>query len=67
MNPFLSHLTSKTNVGLYMIILFATALVMTHNLTAEAVDLIKWVGGSFFLVRGVANFQGPTPPQGPST
>jgi len=50
------HLESKTNGALIILLLAIIGLAIIGKLTQEAVDALKWVGGSFFMVRGVANF-----------
>lgn len=49
------HLTSKTNGGLIVLLLVVIGLALIDKLTSEAVDAIKWLGASFFLVRTGAN------------
>lgn len=51
----LQHLESKTVVGLTVLLVVVVGLAIMGKLTPEAVDAIKWLGGSFFMVRSVAN------------
>lgn len=51
----LQHLESKTIIGLMLLIAMIMSLTLLGKLTPEAVDAIKWVGSSFFLVRTGAN------------
>lgn len=41
--------------GLLLILLVATGLAVSGHLTAEAADVLKWVGASFLSVRVAAN------------
>ena len=50
-----NHLESKTMAGLALLLLVAVILVFAGKLTPEAVDVLKWVGGSFMAVRVAAN------------
>lgn len=52
----LLNLQSKTVLGLLSMLALATIMALLGKLTPELVDVIKWVGGSFFAVRGIANF-----------
>lgn len=49
-------LLSKTNIGLYVLLVLAVVLVVLGKLTPEMVEVIKFIGGSFFAVRAVANY-----------
>lgn len=49
------HLESKTNGALLILLLAVMLLAALGKLTPEAVEAIKWLGGSFFMVRGIAN------------
>ena len=49
------HLESKTNGGLIVLLVVIVGLAAFGKLTSEAVEAIKWVGSSFFLVRTGAN------------
>lgn len=51
----LQHLESKTVVGLTILLAIIVALAVMGKLTPEAVDAIKWVGGTFMGVRAAAN------------
>lgn len=50
------QLQSKTVLGLLLILLLAAGLSLAGKLTAEMVDVIKWVGASYMAVRGIANY-----------
>lgn len=50
-----NHLESKTMAGLAAILLVAVGCSVLGELTAEMVDVLKWVGGSFMGMRAVAN------------
>lgn len=50
-----NHLESKTMAGLALIILVAVGCALVGKLTAEMVDVLKWVGSSFMAMRAVAN------------
>lgn len=49
------HLESKTIVGFLLLLATIIGLALSGKLTSEAVDAIKWLGGSFMLVRTAAN------------
>lgn len=49
------HLVSKTNGALLLLLAVVVGLAVTDHLTEPAVEAIKWLGTSFFGVRGVAN------------
>ena len=49
------HLESKTNGGLLLFLAVIVGLALAGKLTPEAVESIKWLGASFFLVRTTAN------------
>lgn len=51
----LQHLDSKTIFGLLLLLACIMLLAFTAHLTAEAVDALKWIGGTFMGVRTVAN------------
>jgi hypothetical protein len=51
----MNHLTSKTMAGLLLILLIAVGLTLMGKLTAEAADVLKWIGGSFLAMRAAAN------------
>lgn len=57
-NTFLmqKHLESKTIVGLLLILATAILMGCLGKLTPEMVEILKWIGGSFMMVRTVANF-----------
>lgn len=48
-------LESKTMLGFAVLLITVVVMALLNKLSPEFVDLIKWVGGSFFAVRGVAN------------
>jgi hypothetical protein len=50
-----SFYISKTNSGLLLFLVLIVTLTLLGKLTQEAVDAIKWLGASFFLVRTGAN------------
>lgn len=50
------HLESKTVIGLLIILGLASVMALLGKLTPELVDVIKYVGSGFMLVRGVANY-----------
>jgi hypothetical protein len=52
----LASLQSKTLIGLLFILAIAVALQLAGKLSAEMVDVLKYVGGFYFGVRGVANY-----------
>jgi hypothetical protein len=57
-----NHLQSKSMAGLAAILLIAVLAAIFHLLTAELVDVLKWVGGSFMAMRAVANYsEGKSP------
>jgi len=59
------HLESKTVIGFTVLLLTIVGLALAGKLSAEAVESIKWLGGSFFAVRAVANYaESKGPPQG---
>ena len=51
----LATLDSKTIVGLLVLLLVIVGLAIAGKLSPEAVDAIKWVGGTFMGVRIAAN------------
>lgn len=51
----MNHLKSKTVVGFSLLLATIIGLALYGKLTQEAVDAIKWLGGSFMLVRTAAN------------
>jgi threonine/homoserine/homoserine lactone efflux protein len=51
----LTHLQSKTVLGLITILVVACVMALLGKLTPELVDVIKWVGASYMAVRAVAN------------
>ncbi len=51
----MNHLESKTVVGMLLLLASILGLALTGKLTPEAVDAIKWLGGSFMMVRTAAN------------
>lgn len=52
----ISMLESKTVVGLLVILGIACGMSLLGKLTPELVDVIKYIGGGYMAVRGVANF-----------
>lgn len=50
------HLESKTNGGLILILSVVVLLALINRLTADVIELIKWLGSSFFAVRTMANY-----------
>lgn len=46
-----THLQSKTILGFLLLLASILGLAAFGKLTPEAVDAIKWLGGSFMLVR----------------
>lgn len=46
---------SKTVLGLGILLLVIVGLALAGKLTPEAVDALKWIGGSYMAVRVVAN------------
>jgi hypothetical protein len=51
----MQHLESKTMIGLAVLLASILLLAALGKLTAEAVEAIKWLGGSFMSVRVAAN------------
>lgn len=51
----MQNLQSKTIIGLLVLLLVIIGLAIAGKLTPEAVDVIKWIGGTFMAVRVVAN------------
>ena len=49
------HLESKTVIGLLILLGCIVALALAGKLTSEAIEGLKWIGGSYMGVRGVAN------------
>lgn len=49
------HLESKTVFGLLILLLVVVGLSLSGKLTPEAVEAIKWIGGTFMTVRVAAN------------
>lgn len=49
------HVTSKTNGALLLLLAVVVGLAVVGKLTAEAVEAVKWLGGTFMGVRAVAN------------
>lgn len=48
-------LESKTIFGLIFLVLVTAIFALIGKLTPEVVDIIKWIGSSFFIVRTAAN------------
>lgn len=40
-------------IGLIILLLIVIGLTLAGKLTAPAVDALKWIGGSFFAMKGV--------------
>lgn len=51
----MSHLESKTMVGLAAILVIAVGCAVLGKLSPEMVDVLKWVGTSFLGMRAVTN------------
>lgn len=49
-------LSSKTVIGFLVLLVTIVGLALLGKLTAEAVEAIKWLGGSYFAVRVTANY-----------
>jgi hypothetical protein len=49
------HLQSKTNGALLILLVVIIGLSLAGKLTQEAVEALKWIGSSFFVVRMGAN------------
>lgn len=49
------HLESKTNGALIVLLIAVVGLALAGKLNSEAVEAVKWLGGTFFAVRGIAN------------
>lgn len=49
------HFKSKTNFPFLLLLGAVLLMACTGKLSAEAVDAIKWLGGTFFGVRAAAN------------
>jgi threonine/homoserine/homoserine lactone efflux protein len=49
------QLESKTVLGLLLLLACIIGLAIFGKLTAEAVDALKWVGGTYMAVRTAAN------------
>lgn len=52
----MQNLQSKTVLGLLTILVIAVGLSLAGKLTADMVEVLKYVGGFYFGVRGVANY-----------
>lgn len=50
-----NHLESKTMAGLALVLGIAVLCALLGKLTAEMVEVLKWVGSSFLGMRAVAN------------
>lgn len=61
----ISHLESKTVVGLSILLIAIIGLALIGKLTQEAVDAIKWVGATYMGVRAAANIAENIPKKGP--
>lgn len=51
----MQHLQSKTVSGLAVLLLCIVGLAIAGKLDAEAVEAIKWIGGTYMGVRAAAN------------
>lgn len=51
----INMLNSKTIIGFLVLLATIIGLSILNKLTPEAVDAIKWIGGAFMAVRGIAN------------
>jgi threonine/homoserine/homoserine lactone efflux protein len=51
----MANLNSKTILGLLVLLIVIVGLAILGKLTPEAVDALKWIGGTFMAVRVVAN------------
>jgi hypothetical protein len=49
------HLVSKTNGALILMLGIVVLLSLTDHLTENTVEALKWIGTSFFGVRGISN------------
>jgi hypothetical protein len=47
---------SKTIIGFLILLACIVGLALAGKLTPEAVEGIKWIGGSFMAVRVTANY-----------
>lgn len=52
----LKSLESKTVIGLLILLGTSVVLALLGKLTPEVVEIVKWVGGAYMGVRGVANY-----------
>jgi threonine/homoserine/homoserine lactone efflux protein len=50
-----NHLHSKTMAGLAIILFIAVGCALLGKLNDQLVEVLKWVGGSFMAMRGMAN------------
>jgi len=50
-----AHLESKTLVGLGILLAVIVGLALIGKLSSEAVEALKWIGGTFMGVRTAAN------------
>jgi hypothetical protein len=51
----LQQLESKTVLGLLTLLAVVVGLALLGKLTPEVVEAVKWIGGSFMMVRTAAN------------
>lgn len=51
----MQHLESKTVAGLTVLLAVTVALALLGKLTPEAVEVLKWLGGTYMGVRAAAN------------
>lgn len=51
----LQHLESKTVAGLTVLLIVIVVLAILGKLTPEAVEVLKWIGGTYMGVRAAAN------------
>lgn len=52
----LRSLESKTVLGLLVLLTVAVTMAALGKLTPELVEVLKYTGGAYFGVRGVANY-----------
>jgi len=50
-----NHLYSKTMAGLAAILVIAVIMALLGKLNDQLVEVLKYVGGSFMAMRGMAN------------
>ena len=52
----MQSLQSKTLLGLLVILVIGVGLSLAGKLTADMVELLKYIGGFYFGVRTMANY-----------